>query len=39
MIIKIILTDSPEDRDRKFNEKLITTKDPVAFIRIIEALR
>jgi len=39
MIKKIILTDSPEDHDRKFNEKLITTKDPVAFIRIIEALR
>ncbi|MGD0340687.1 MAG: MerR family transcriptional regulator [Bacteroidales bacterium] len=39
MIKKIILTDSPEERDKKFQEKLIITKDPAGFIRCIEGLR
>jgi DNA-binding transcriptional MerR regulator len=39
MIKKIILTDSPEDRDKKFQDKLIITKDPAGFIRCIEGLR
>jgi DNA-binding transcriptional MerR regulator len=39
MIKKIIFTDSPEDRDKKFQDKLIITKDPAGFIRCIEGLR
>lgn len=39
MIKKIILTDSPEERDKKFQERLIITKDPAGFIRCIEGLR
>jgi len=39
MIKKIILTDSPEERDKKFQDKLIITKDPAGFIRCIEGLR
>ena len=39
MIKKIILTDSPEERDKKFQDKLIITKDPAGFIRSIEGLR
>jgi precorrin-6B methylase 2 len=39
MIKKIIFTDSPEERDKKFQEKLIITKDPAGFIRCIEGLR
>jgi DNA-binding transcriptional MerR regulator len=39
IIKKIILTDSPEERDKKFQDKLIITKDPSGFIRCIEALR
>jgi MerR family transcriptional regulator, light-induced transcriptional regulator len=39
MIKKIILTDSPEERDKKFQEKIIITKDPAGFIRCIEGLR
>jgi MerR family transcriptional regulator, light-induced transcriptional regulator len=39
MIKKIILTDSPEERDKKFQDKLIITKDPAEFIRCIEGLR
>lgn len=38
-IKKIILTDSPEERDKKFQEKLIITRDPAGFIRCIEGLR
>jgi Predicted transcriptional regulators len=39
MIKKIILTDSPEERDKKFQDKLMITKDPAGFIRYIEGLR
>jgi DNA-binding transcriptional MerR regulator len=39
MIKKIIFTDSPEERDKKFQDKLIITKDPAGFIRCIEGLR
>ena len=39
MIKKIILTDSPEERDKKFQDKLIITRDPAGFIRCIEGLR
>jgi MerR family transcriptional regulator, light-induced transcriptional regulator len=39
MIKKIILTDSPEERDKKFSEKLIITRDPADFIRCIETLK
>jgi|SRR5664280_100479 len=39
MIKKIIFTDSPEERDKKFQEKLIITKDPAGFLRCIEGLR
>jgi Predicted transcriptional regulators len=39
MIKKIIFTDSPEERDKKFQEKLIITEDPAEFIRCIEGLR
>jgi hypothetical protein len=39
MIKKIIFTDSPEERDKKFQDKLIITKDPAEFIRCIEGLR
>ena len=35
---KIILTDSPEEFYKKSNNKLITTKDPKEFIRIIDSL-
>ena len=39
IIKKIILTDSPEERDKKFQDKLMITKDPAGFIRYIEGLR
>ena len=39
MIKKIILTDSPEEFNKKSNDKLIITKDPADFIKTIEALR
>lgn len=38
-IKKIILTDSPAERDKKFQERLIMTNDPSGFIRCIEGLR
>lgn len=38
MIKKIILTDSPEDRDKKYQDKLITTRDPSSFIRLVDSL-
>jgi DNA-binding transcriptional MerR regulator len=37
MIKKIILTDSPEDDNRKY-EKITLTRDPMHFIRVIESL-
>jgi MerR family transcriptional regulator, light-induced transcriptional regulator len=39
MIKKIILTDSPEEREKKFQERLIITRDPAGFIRCVEGLR
>ncbi len=38
MIKKIILTDSPEERDKKYQDKLITTRDPSSFIRLVDSL-
>jgi MerR family transcriptional regulator, light-induced transcriptional regulator len=38
MIKKIILTDSPDDVNRKVYERLILTKDPAQFIKVVEAL-
>jgi hypothetical protein len=38
MIKKIILTDAPEDNTRKAYDKIILTKDPLHFIRIVETL-
>lgn len=37
-IKKIILTDSPEEGTRKSYDKIILTKDPTNFIKVIEAL-
>jgi len=37
-INKIILTDSPADRDKKFQDRLIITSDPSGFLRCIEGL-
>jgi MerR family transcriptional regulator, light-induced transcriptional regulator len=39
MIKKIILTDSPEEQERKIQDKLIFTQDPAGFIRCVEGLR
>jgi hypothetical protein len=39
MIKKIILTDSPEEREKKIQDKLIITQDPAGFIRCVEGLR
>jgi MerR family transcriptional regulator, light-induced transcriptional regulator len=39
MIKKIILTDSPDDHSKKANDKLILTKDPAHFIKVINSLR
>jgi MerR family transcriptional regulator, light-induced transcriptional regulator len=38
MIKKIILTDSPEDATRKAYDRVILTRDPNHFIRVIESL-
>lgn len=38
MIKKIILTDSPEDNARKSYDRIILTRDPNHFIRVIESL-
>lgn len=39
MIKKTILTDSPEEADKKIYDKLILTSDPAGFLRCIEGLR
>jgi len=39
MIKKIIFTDSPEEPDKKMNDRLLMCKDPVDFIRCVEKLR
>lgn len=39
MIKKIIFTDSPEEPDKKMNDRLLMCKDPVEFIRCVEKLR
>jgi len=38
MIKNIILTDTPEDNTRKAYDKIIVTRDPVHFIRVVETL-
>jgi MerR family transcriptional regulator, light-induced transcriptional regulator len=38
MLKKIILTDSPEEYDRKLYDKLIVTKDPGHFIKAVDSL-
>jgi DNA-binding transcriptional MerR regulator len=39
MIKKIILTDFPEDKERKQQDKLVVTRDPAGFISCINSLR
>ena len=39
MIKKIVFTDSPEETDRKYSDKMIITRDPASFLRYIEGLR
>ena len=39
MIKKIIFTDSPEESDKKVNDRLMMAKDPVDFIRCVEKFR
>ncbi len=39
MLRKIIFTDSPEQLTRKTYDKVIITKDPVAFIKVIDSLQ
>ena len=39
MVKKIILTDSPEEADKKTYDKLILTNDPAQFIKVVESLR
>jgi DNA-binding transcriptional MerR regulator len=39
MIKKIILTDSPEEFTRKSYDKIILTKDPAHFIKVIDSLK
>ena len=39
MIKKIIFTDSQEEPDKKMNDRLLMSKDPVDFIRCVEKLR
>jgi MerR family transcriptional regulator, light-induced transcriptional regulator len=39
MIKKIILTDFPEFKERKQQDKLVVTRDPAGFISCIESLR
>lgn len=39
MIKKIILTDSPDDHDKKSFDNLIMTKDPAGFIKAIDSLK
>jgi hypothetical protein len=38
MIKKTIFTDSPEEYSNKSYDKLILTKDPAQFIKVIESL-
>jgi DNA-binding transcriptional MerR regulator len=38
MIKKIILTDSPEEYSKQYSDKLIVTKDPASFIKVIDSL-
>ncbi|HEX2968489.1 MAG TPA: MerR family transcriptional regulator [Bacteroidales bacterium] len=38
MIKKIILTDSPEDMARKSYDKILLTRDPSHFIKVVESL-
>jgi DNA-binding transcriptional MerR regulator len=39
MVKKIIFTDSPEETDKKFYDKMIITKDPAAFLGLIDGLK
>jgi DNA-binding transcriptional MerR regulator len=39
MIKKIIFTDSQEETEKKYYDKMVTTKDPAAFVRLINGLR
>lgn len=39
MIKKIIFTDSPEEPDKKVNDRLMMAKDPTDFIRCVEKFR
>lgn len=38
MIKKIILTDAPDDNTRKAYDKILLTRDPLHFIRVVETL-
>lgn len=38
-IRKIIFTDSPEETERKFYEKMVITRNPSAFMKLIDELR
>jgi hypothetical protein len=38
MIKKIILTDYPEEKEKKYQDKLIITRDPYGFIKSVEEL-
>jgi DNA-binding transcriptional MerR regulator len=39
MIKKIIFTDSPEEPDRKYSDRMIITSDPAGFLRFIDGLK
>ncbi|OFY68242.1 MAG: hypothetical protein A2V64_12095 [Bacteroidetes bacterium RBG_13_43_22] len=39
MIKKIIFTDSPEEPDRKYSDKMMITGDPAGFLRLIDGLK
>jgi MerR family transcriptional regulator, light-induced transcriptional regulator len=39
MIKKIIFTDSPEEADKKYYDKLIITRNPAAFLKFIDGLK
>jgi len=39
MIKKIILTDFPDEKERKFQDKIVVTRDPADFINCADNLR
>jgi hypothetical protein len=39
MIKKIVFTDSPEEPDKKVNERILVAKDPSEFIKSVEKFR